>query len=958
MKAESYIHYQGSKSNIIDFIVDGIHEYSNRGDTILDIFAGSGAVSFALSKNYNVIANDVEPYSATINKAMLKSLRTKESDVYEILNVAFNYYKFLLEEEELSYIIEKEQQYLREKNLPRILELYSQFPTIWNSAELTVEKLRESGRFNLFTRYYGGSYFGIKQAMEIDSIVYSVRERDFDKDFLYSCLFYAMRESVFSKDGHMAQPLNFEKFSKRGFSVRRKSIFEFFRKKFQSITRQKQTFFGNNSVYQLDFKELLKNEKLIQNIDLIYADPPYTDMQYSRYYHLLNVAKSYDFPSPTISSRGFTTGLYTEGRFQSELSQKSKAKNRLKFLMEACKKNKINLALSYAYPKNAKIQAVDRYTVSIEELIEMAQDIFGHKYVQVKQTDHFHANNKNSASKPVIEYLILCGKRKTVKPVYDISNVKNHLLSIKPTNRNPMYNTHLYWSQKSFNVINTVVKLLSEPGEIVFDPFMGSGVTVFEAVKKGTDRVGIGCDINEMPIFIVETLLESIFNNNALEQLRSTLDEIESLNSYYQLSCPICGHIAIVDRVIFDKPKRNENKVYIKTVRLNCSNCSIQNSTELAHKCLYQMYYPYSLKVIDADYKFIKNSKVAVMENDKLSNIFTSRNLKVIDDILHISQSLSKDAHQMIKYVLMSILHQCKITDKRSNSQWPLWIPKRDCVERNVVTLFTKKMTSFLEAQKFIKSKYHAKSLVKSFKLLNPNKALLFLKGSQHITETDLPSDSVDLIITDPPYLGQVLYSEYMQLYAPILKLKYDLNDEIVVSSGQGRNKDKDSYYLLLNSVFEMCSQKLKQDRYLCLFFHDSDLSVWSEIVDSLYSNGFHFKGQVHIKKNATIKNIISPKKSLGGDSILFFVNTKLSRPFSDGKESIEEIEANIIKETKYMLKSYLALSTQELYDKGLMEILIQNGWLRKMSMKYKSLVDLFEKHIRWDRKIGKWVAK
>lgn len=756
----------------------------------------------------------------------------------------------------------------------------------------------------------------------------------------------------------MAQPLNFGKFSKRGFAVRNKSVFGFFQKKHNEVIARKPDFFGSNFVYNQDFKDLLSDGSVIQEVDMVYADPPYTDMQYSRYYHLLNVAREYDFPSPTVSSRGFTTGLYTEGRYQSELSQRSKAKGNIRFLMETCHMYQKNLALSYAYPKNTRVQATDRYTVSIEELICSAREIFGSEHVKVNQINHVHANNKNSTVKPVIEYLILCGRNKKAKPVYDINKVKSSLLEITPTNRNPMYNTHLYWSQKSFNVTDILIEGLTEPGEIVFDPFMGSGVTVLEAVKKGRNRIGVGCDLNEMPIFIVNTLLGSSFNDLALEELRRFLDSVEQLNSYYRIICPSCGGDAIVDRVVFDKPKRNENKIDVKVVRLNCEVCSIGNSTEVSAEVVRQMYYPYSFSEIDVNHVFIKNSKVAVLKNDRITNIFTNRNLKVLDDVLRLSGSLSQDANNMVRYVLMSIMHQCKITDKRSNSQWPLWIPKRDCVERNVVTLFTSKLRAFLKAQGFIRNRYENDSLVESFDLLGPNKALLMQKGSQHITKLDLPDDSVDLIITDPPYLEQVLYSEYMQLYAPILGLTYNLEDEIVVSSGEGRDKTKASYYSSLCSVFEMCGKKLKKGRHMCLFFHDSDLSVWNEIIKSLYECGFHFRGQVHIKKNVTLKNIISPKRSMGGDSVLFFTNSKLKRPYLGGKESIEEIEANIIREAKYMLKNNQPLSTPELYDNGLMEILIQNGWLNTISKKYKSLVDLFEKHLYWDRAIGKWTTK
>jgi len=36
---------------------------------------------------------------------------------------------------------------------------------------------------------------------------------------------------------------------------------------------------------------------------------------------------------------------------------------------------------------------------------------------------------------------------------------------------------------------------------------------------------------------------------------------------------------------------------------------------------------------------------------------------------------------------------------------------------------------------------------------------------------------------------------------------------------------------------------------------------------------------------------------------------------------------------------------------------LIQNGWLSTLAKRYKTLVDIFEKHLRWDSKAAKWSA-
>ena len=93
----------------------------------------------------------------------------------------------------------------------------------------------------------------------------------------------------------------------------------------------------------------------------------------------------------------------------------------------------------------------------------------------------------------------------------------------------------------------------------------------------------------------------------------------------------------------------------------------------------------------------------------------------------------------------------------------------------------------------------------------------------------------------------------------------------------------------------------------------------------------------------------------MNGDCILFFIKDENITFEQNGKEDVDEIEANIVRQSKFLVRQSGALSTPELYDNGLMEILIQNGWLTKISKKHKSLVDIFEKHLKWDSKISKW---
>lgn len=958
MESFTILNYQGSKNNLSGFIQKNLEPYIKKDKVIFDIFSGSGAVSNIFRDNYMVFANDTETYASIIADALLN--QPKISSATKLVDKISIVFSDTLKEmaKLISKFLEKEDIALKEQNFDKLISTYNDYPTVWNSGyseiindKLTVDKIKEQNDYYLFVTYYASNYYGISQALEIDCLIKIINTVFHDyKNALLTCLFYAMKETVFSKDGHMAQPLSLEKNQNRLFVQRSKRVFDLFVKKLKEyITLNHSRCSGKNVVFNQNFEELL-NEQTFSKIGLVYADPPYTDMQYSRYYHLLNVAAKYDYPLLTINKNGYTKGLYTEGRYQSKLSQRGSAKQSLEKLISFCAKTNTNLALSYAYPKDRETQATDRYTISIDELINLAIKYYSSTRVNVVTQDYSHANHRNSEQKKVIEYLILCGD-KNVEQV-SIESLKKSISALSPTKNNPMYNSHMYWSQKSFNICDTLIEGLSNKGDVIFDPFLGSGVTTLEAIKKESDRCAIGCDINDMPIFISKLLLSINNLDNIKEILDGFTSEISNLNDYYRTKCPVCNSSATISKVIFDKPERKGTTLIIKTINYSCPCC--KKGIKYADEEDYSNIQHIKELVNIHDTELIYNSKIAVTEGDDIRNIFTGRNLSVLDDILSIIKKYDPKYQSIMKYVLMSILHLCKITDKHSNSQWPLWIPKTDCVEKNIIDIYIKKIKKFYEVIPFMQQNYTNSEIVDSFDKLSSGKCFLMKKGSQLITQQDIPDNEVSLIITDPPYLEQVLYSEYMQLYKPFLDLDYNLDDEIIVSSAPSRNKGKDEYFNLLSQVFSICSKKLKTDHYMCLYFHDCNLEVWDRLITILEKNCFRFVTQIHINKTVTLKNIISPKKSLNGDSILIF--SKTDNPIEhNANEELQEIEFNIIRQAKYMVRMQGALSTPELYDNGLMEILIQNGWLSKLSKKYSSLVDIFEKHLVWDQSTAKW---
>ena len=54
------------------------------------------------------------------------------------------------------------------------------------------------------------------------------------------------------------------------------------------------------------------------------------------------------------------------------------------------------------------------------------------------------------------------------------------------------------------------IKNFSQPGDLILDPFGGSGVTAIEALMN--NRKVISTDINPMAVFLVDSLIQSKFH--------------------------------------------------------------------------------------------------------------------------------------------------------------------------------------------------------------------------------------------------------------------------------------------------------------------------------------------------------------------------------------------------------------------------------------------------------------
>ena len=128
--------------------------------------------------------------------------------------------------------------------------------------------------------------------------------------------------------------------------------------------------------------------------------------------------------------------------------------------------------------------------------------------------------------------------------------------------------------------------------------------------------------------------------------------------------------------------------------------------------------------------------------------------------------------------------------------------------------------------------------------------ALLLCQDSSRLDQ--IPDDSVDAVITDPPYFDNVQYSELADFFYVWLRLA--LKDrypafageltpkeaEVVANPGQG--KDAEFYLVGLTTVFRECHRVLKDDGLLVFTFHHKDPSAWASVLQAVLDAGFSIR--------------------------------------------------------------------------------------------------------------------
>lgn len=501
-----------------------------------------------------------------------------------------------------------------------------------------------------------------------------------------------------------------------------------------------------------------------------------------------------------------------------------------------------------------------------------------------------------------------------------------------------------YWSQKNASVANQIYKEYCKDNAVILDGFLGGGSSMYGI--RNTNFKFVGVDINEMPYRIAKFNLQNI-DNQFIDNLEKELKNIQPrFNEIYHYTCND-GKILEFIKVVFDDKDNPQIKIiHLQDVEGN--RFTSENYPETIDFYL-KNYQSFKEKIkVSENPLLTKNSRIAIKENMFLADIFSPINFSVLSELKE-----KIKGNENLRFILSSVLQLCKLTDTKSQSQFPFWLPKIDLVDRNIFVTMLNKIQSLKkqigqgqiqEVESFEKLKY-------AF----GNACFLINKPLQNITN-EIPDNSIDFVLTDPPYFDQVAYSEYAKIWEFFCGYKANFEDEIIVSQRDVCQSDEKMYLENLQKSFQVIFDKMKSQAQLLIYFKDSRPEKMFAFLDILDKIGFSFLGQEYLDTaKFTYKQNTTTKTTLTGESILKLqkIEKVVCEDTNNGKEKenlqiveslgMQDLENLVIYFTKTYLFVHKEATLNEILSSGLIKLLYDKKALSLLK-KAKDFTTIFEK--------------
>lgn len=459
------------------------------------------------------------------------------------------------------------------------------------------------------------------------------------------------------------------------------------------------------------------------------------------------------------------------------------------------------------------------------------------------------------------------------------------------------FGVHGYFTKQSWNVVAEYIKNYTKPGDIVLDPFSGSGVTPIEAIMNGRKTIGI--DLNPMIVFIVQALIKPI--------------DFEKLKESY--------------KNIIEEYKKKEPKIR-------------QDFENIIDK------YPYPKGI-----KLPKGSDVPTIEQ-----LFTNEQLAKLALLKYlIKKEKNKDIQNTLLLMFSGLLTKFNRTYHSSKTRGE---GGGDCAAFRYYRYRIAEKPANIDFLKYLNLRFSKVFSAKkeiSYSINDQTINNIQIKKGSATDLSFIPKESVDYIYTDPPYGKKIPYLDLSVMWNVWLDLEVTDEDYKLEAIEDGEcNKSKKEYNELIAKSIQEMYRVLKFDRWLSFVFAHKDPEFWHLIIDTAERCGFEYVGAVPQKNGQTsFKKRQNPFTVLSGQLIINF--RKVRNPKAVLKANlgldiaeivIQTIEGIIAKNDGATLEQI----NDELIIKGL-----ELGFLDLLKKEYSDLTPILLENFDYDQETDKF---
>jgi hypothetical protein len=382
--------------------------------TVADLFTGTSVVAQGIAGlGRRTMAVDVSGACATLATATLgvgragavsnaerlvTMLRAEAAHVERLLGTAWQ--SFLAAEDDA----------LTAGDGRKLLELDRLVPQVWRSlptpprlADLfsTWDRAAAAGApcHCLLSPVFAGTYFSVRQAIQLDAgrvAIASLMKRGligrWDEAVLITALLAAASVAAFSPGKHFAQPhrsdsgkdLTFH--ARRALSDRAVSVPAVVDTWIQRIHQHGRSACEAHVALCKSVDDMTSDELVAGGVSAVYADPPYTAQQYSRFYHVLDTLAGGVPKRLQLFNGRVTAGLYPDGRYLSSYCSKREARSAFTRLAALCHDAGASLLLSYS--TSTKDSTGNARMISLPALIDVLASKYGRDAIEIVELAH------------------------------------------------------------------------------------------------------------------------------------------------------------------------------------------------------------------------------------------------------------------------------------------------------------------------------------------------------------------------------------------------------------------------------------------------------------------------------------------------------------------------------------------------------------------------------------------